>query len=205
MLSEPVQRSVRRVWVQECETNGLWHEETAICRQVKWLHASISEVNSFMAICSFWRNAQSNTSTASWPNSLRHRDKRDMQSYTGFYRNNALNKLVSIYMYINMQNKNPLEPPKNLKHRTEPAFAPKLNCNCPQHTHIHSNTYTLTVKMSWIALQRCRPYCSAVPQRPWSGKAYRPLWHVPALPRHAATGTVPSADADGARPTRTGR
>lgn len=70
MFSGPVQRSVSRVWVQECDTNGLWHEETAICRQVKWLHASISEVRSFMAICSFWRNALSNTSTASWPNSL---------------------------------------------------------------------------------------------------------------------------------------
>lgn len=74
MLSGPVQRSVRRVCVQECDTNGLWHEETAICRQVKWLHASISEVSSFMAICSFWRNAQSKASTASWPNSLRHKD-----------------------------------------------------------------------------------------------------------------------------------
>lgn len=53
MLSGPVHRSVRRVWVQECDTNGLRDEETAICRQVNRLHASISKVNSFMAICSF--------------------------------------------------------------------------------------------------------------------------------------------------------
>lgn len=85
MLSGPVQRSVSRVWVQECDTNGLWHEETAICRQVKWLHASISEVKSFMAICSFWRNALSNTSTASWPNSLGC--KQGAGWYAGFQEN----------------------------------------------------------------------------------------------------------------------
>lgn len=70
MLSGPVHRSVSSVWVQECETKVRWHEDTAICRHVKWLHASISEVSSFMAICSFWWNAQSRKSTASRPNSL---------------------------------------------------------------------------------------------------------------------------------------
>lgn len=66
------------------------------------------------------------------------------------------------------------------------------------------NIQTLTVKMSLIALLCYHPYCSAVPQKPWSGKAYTPPWHVPALPRRAATRTVPSAAAAEAQPTQTG-
>lgn len=93
MLRGPVQRSVRRVWVHECETNGLWHEETANCRHVKWLHASISEVNSFMAVCPFCRNAQSNTSTASLPNSLKH--KRNIHHCT--------ETIISIELYCSGQ------------------------------------------------------------------------------------------------------
>ncbi len=58
--------------------------------------------------------------------------------------------------------------------------------------------------MSWTVLRCCRPNCSVVPQRPWSGKAYRPPWRVPVPPHHAATGTVPSAGADEAQPTQTG-
>lgn len=65
MFRGPAHRSVSSVWVQECETNGPWLEDTAICRQVKWLHASISAVSSFMAICWLWRKAASSTSTAS--------------------------------------------------------------------------------------------------------------------------------------------
>lgn len=65
MLRAPDHRSVSSVWVQEWETNGRWHEDTAICRQVKWLHASTSDVSNFMAIFSLLRNTASNTSTAS--------------------------------------------------------------------------------------------------------------------------------------------
>ena len=64
---------------------------------------------------------------------------------------------------------------------------------------------TLTSNMPWIALWCCRPSYSAVPRRPWSGKACRLLWRVPELPRRVATGTVPSAAAVEAQPIQRGR
>ena len=88
MLSEPVQRSVSSVWVQECATKGRWQDDTAICRQVKWLQASISEVSSFMAICSFCRKAQSSMSTDSCPNSLTDGDGDGTRTTSDGYQRN---------------------------------------------------------------------------------------------------------------------
>lgn len=65
MLRRPVHRSVSSIWVQEWETKGRSREDTAICKQVKWLQASISEVSNFMAMRSFCLKALSSTSTAS--------------------------------------------------------------------------------------------------------------------------------------------
>lgn len=80
--------------------------------------------------------------------------------------------------------------------KVDPVFA----CS-----HLLKNPHILTVNTSWIALQYYRSGCFAVLQRPWSGKACTPQLHVPALLRHVAIGTAPSAASVAGQPTQTSR